>query len=567
MRLALIAMLILATLATNSGRADPLESWEEIENSRDFVKTPELTRIQAPAVYLDPKQQARATSYRFLDEYQFLFDPVGRPLALFDLTLEPVNRKAISLGRVELGSLAARGLYQKYKAGRGDPAELLSGDLSVPGREQETGTFEESAEEGAREFAKLRFGDEWLRRHGREISEGRAGFAPQSFTLADFHLRASQITALAPLMSEAFTLLYGRAAGNVSTREILAQFQMSWDEASRSFELKWVPRMDQDPVQGGPPPGWIVNYARPWDTVGYKYMLRRIGIRAFEFESVLGRSSRLFSRILGVAISRLGRSLELRLNWHENRLEAALEAVTRGGHALRGVPLRDPSRFIELTLTLLDLNKLSRPGLRDILDGEGKHRERLKREAAARKRNVSWLVRKGFEVELWPDQRTATLYKNSKRKGVLSVVMNPRVLEQGPSLLFYDLAPWYGAWYRERLEVFYGASRLSPPRGFDFGSGILDRDRARALEQLADEGRVAGVCALGLGEVPAIIPGYSAGELRRIRTTLFRQRDNDLELPLEQESEAIQKNLARLQGFLEREVGVNAFDWLRYLFL
>lgn len=552
-------------------------SWDEVIKNSKYKKSPTQEQIHKRAI----KPAADYQLYKVADRYGFLFDPDGYPVVVFDYTMDPMTNKDLILGGIGIGGWSLRNLWSKYKKLKETPTNILDKDTSIdpanypqPGADDEAtyGEFykefadkefevlgasdPKEIERGYKEFSKLRFNDEWANQHSSLRVAGnddkRSGFKPASFAMSDLFIEKKDEDSLYTVMNQFSVLIFKQELKREDLPKFMSQFQMNWTETKKEFTMKWTPSVTGFAEKAPPVPGFVLYYYDIYNILGYKYSLNNMDRNVGYLDAVLGK----YASILGIFVSRITNGLRTQMEYHENGLLTLFEAFLRGEYDMK-IPWEDPSDFVDQSITLLYLNKLIETD--DVTDGAAKRQYATEKEAKAKVDVMKWLEKKKYTVQEWSDGRTATVFKDEKKKGIVSLAISKHWLSRQPSFLHYENASWFKSVNRVFLEVFADCVRMIMPSQFNIGkwlgswfniniqfyvpSFIWDRlFRSRQFTEIAYEGNVFMRVNEAIDGRWGDVPGYNFDELEHLKSTLATQRMNTFEVPLEYENIAIKTN-------------------------
>lgn len=564
-------------------------------NWKDIVDNPAKYK-QTPTKSEYYKKIAPASSgyelFKIADRFGILVDPEGYPLVIFDYTMEPLSKTDWALGAIGIGGWSLRDIFKKYKQIKETPMDVLNNDETLKiGMMPEPGSNDQSdygafyddladvegkmlpglsggsaIENGRKEFAKLKFRDEWVRRSGQVAAmgvESNTGFSPASFTLGDMYLTAEQAEKLYEPMSKFSKLVLKENLEKKDLARFMSQFKMDWNENTQEFSMVWSPAIVE--TKGVPQPkfpGWVVNYQTPLDLLAYKYSLSDMERQLSYSEYVLGK----WGGIVGTLLSRVLNNVKNQMNFHEQGLQVLLEAYLRGEYKI-SIPADDPQGFFDATLTLLYLNKMVEDDSIDVTDGAQKRRFVEEKEAKYKTENLAWLAKKKFEVQAWSDGRNATVFKNGKRKGIVNLAMKRAFITHQPSFLHYDLVPWYKTASRMLMEVFVGCVRYVMPDSFQISEWLASwinigisiyiptmfwdvLFKGRSYTEIAYEGGTFMKFNEAVAGRWKKVPGYVDEDLPGLKNLFATQRVNPFEVPMKYEATAISINYKRVRDII-----------------
>ncbi|MGE3973473.1 MAG: hypothetical protein AB7F59_02995 [Bdellovibrionales bacterium] len=565
-------------------------SWKEIMENPKYKKTPTLQEMQKKAVA--PSGEFKL--YKVADRFGFLFDPDGYPVVAFDYTMDPLTWKSMLLGSIGIGGWSLRSLWNKYRKMNETPEDVLKNENVLrhgmyfdPSDETDatyqqfytdfakeeakwlTPSAESDIARGKKEFAKLEFRDEWLAKNvGARLAggKGRSGFKPTSFTMADLYISSEKENKLYPIMAEFSKLVLKKDLKREGLQDFIAQFKMNWSEDAQEFNLEWAP-MNVLGEQAPQLPGWVLNYYNPYDILAYKYGLSNLERNAAILESILGK----YGSFISLFVSRIANGLKNRQNAHENALQELLEAYVREEYPIN-IPWEDPGSFVDTSITMLYLNKMIETD--DVTDGVEKRRIVTEKEEKARNQNLEWLQKKKYTAMVWSDNRHATVFKDEKKKGIVSLAIPRNWLTKQPSWLHYENVGWYKHFNRVVLEVFTDAVRIVMPQNLNFGKWLgsafnigisiylpsLFWDmvfRGRSFTELGYEGMTYMKLNEAVRGTWKKVPGYMDDELMKLKSTFASQRVNPFEVPLRYEQKAISANYKLVQDWMNSGVAVS----------
>ncbi|HEX4923751.1 MAG TPA: hypothetical protein VFV50_06680 [Bdellovibrionales bacterium] len=549
-------VLIALTMSAKSWGALP-KTWKEIETNAKYKKTLDIQQVQRQAVAASGDIQ----TFVLADRFVFLFDQTGVPIVAFDLTLEPTGWKEMAMGAIGIGAWSFKNFMGKYKAIKENPeAVLRAGPLAEGALPQASGLeAQETADlhaemdqtgsqhvpnwsdqdiaKGYKEFAKLKFNDEWIKSQGQfqALADGKdSGFKPASFTMADLKLNEKQQGALHKVMNEFSKVHFGTALDAKELPAFMSQFQMKWSEEKKEFAVLWSPEAYASRARNAPKqpelPGWLLNYGAPYDILGYKYSLQNVERMAAGLDSIIPT---LYADIVGIMVSRVTNGLKSRLDGHENQLQALFEGALRGDYEIK-IPLLQKEEFLKISVLMLYLNKMIDTD--DVTDPVAKMKHVLNAEAKHRAENLALLAKKNF-------------------------------LTQHPSMHYYDNAPWMKTFGRVGMEVLVDAVRLYMPTQLNFGKwlsswfninlGIYMPGaawdmifRTRYFAEMAYEGQVISLMNETMKGRYKAIPGYDVVELHRIVGHMTGARANAFEIAMKFEADAMTKNMQLIKNLI-----------------
>ncbi len=572
----------LAAAFVMPAQAKQPKSWTELINDPKVIKSPTMQETHVRAV--------RATGdiqlFKVADRYGFLFDQDGYAVAVFDYTMDPMTRKDMLLGSVGIGGWSFKNLWNKYKKMKETPTDIIDKDVFIdpgnyplPDENNERdwtefyGDFEKAKadgvvdgkeiEKGYKEFAKLKFNDEWIAKHGHlrvagnnaRNNDERSGFLPASFAMSDLYLDQKQSEKMFATMNQFSKIFYQHELTPAEAPAFMTQFQMNWQESKKEFNMLWAPSATTVAGEKPPPiPGFVLYYYDIYYLLSYKYALNNLDRNAALLETVLGK----YGALMGIFVSRITNGLRSQMDYHENSLLTILEAYQRGEYDLN-VPWEDGHSFVDQSITLLYLNKMIESKDLDVTDGVAKRQLVEEKEAKNKENVLKWLAKKKYDVRAWSDGRHATVFKGDKRKGIVNLVINRHWLTRQPSFMHYDGATWYKGAQRVFLELFVDAVRMVMPTQLDFGKWLAawfnvnisiymptviwdGLFRGRQFTEIAYEAMVFSKVNEAIAGRWAKVPGYEVDELPLIKNTLAVQRMNTFEVPLKYEQIAIKTN-------------------------
>lgn len=540
-----------------------VQSWAIGDTWKEIVKDPTLKQTPLKEETFIPIGEARGGYYIELlgDRFAFLFDETGRPVVTFDLTMDQIGTKDQILGAIGIGGFSLRKLFSKYKKSREKSKNLLENEDTLDAFEPEPFT-EKDIKEGYKAFAKIHFKDEWIKRNGFEeaLKSGRTnGFSPNTFSMSDLVIEKKNENKLYEEMNIYSQIVFQEPLERESLDDFMSQFKMIWDENEKEFTMLWTPQAALRALKKKGPeiPMWVANYANPLDLLAYKAYLRSIEKQTASVDYYLGRPG----QILSTFITRVTFSLKNQLDTHEYALLTHMEAAIKNNYTL---PFRtnNAEKFIDNTINLVYLNKYYSGD--NILDARRKRKEILMDQASARAGVLKWLDKHKYTYEVWPEDRHATVYKNGKRKGIMSLAIRKGIF--GPSMHTYERAPWFKLAHRLGLEALVLGIRsmlndriisrwISQQIGIsfhvtmpNFGWDIIIRGRSWA--EIANESHITTMIDERLAERGPAIPGYSDSELEGLKKTVYAQRMNPFEVDYKDEAASKKRNLDLVYKFI-----------------
>jgi hypothetical protein len=568
-----LALPMSAIAADHRGR-----SWQEIINDSSLNKTPSAAQIQKFSTSA-VKAASGPQTFLVADRFLFLFDSDGSAVVTFDLTMDDIGIKDMIMGAVGIGQFSVEGIFKLFRDIFEKPTKLADGKakgvyaradgkIAESWADMDAHTFlktsDQNIEDGYKAFAKLEFADRWIAKSGQKSMTGeqRAGYQPADFTLGDLYVKPELRAQAEELFNRISIVLFKATLAEMGGLEQFTdQFQMKWDADKQQFNMLWAPSKQAKRPEL---PGWVVNYAYPTDTLAYKLSLNQVERLVSSADLLFGK----YGAVAAILVSRVTNSIKARLDSHENSLLTFLEGAAAGTYDL-GMPLQDADAFIDGTSLLLYLAKLE--GSDDITDAEAKRANILKYEAKNREENLAWFEKHGFEAKLWPDQRSATIYKKGKRVGVASVAIEDVWLLKWQSWHHYDALPFAKTAGRLGLEVFTDAVRFIVPSAVSIPLPYISISlyipgaiwdmifRGRSFTEIGYEGFVisqVNSALAGKWEVP----GYTAEELEKMKFWLYAQRTNPYEVSKGRELRTMDRNMRLVDQFLGGGLTKNDFQ-------
>jgi hypothetical protein len=575
-RLLALALALGIFVSTGANAGLPANNWKEIMENPKYKKTPTMQEIRKKAVPATAEYQL----FKVADRFGFLFDGDGMPVVAFDYSMDPLSWKQIILGSIGIGGWSLRGLWSKYRKIYETPEDVLKNESRMrPGlyfdpSDETDATYqqfykdfeneeakwlspssEDDVTRGKKEFAKIEFRDEWIAANSMNRvgdSKGKSGFKPATFALSDLYLKPSDEDKMFPTMAEFSKLILRQELKRADLIAFLAQFKMKWSEEAQEFTAVWDPEALTFMAKSPQLPGWVLNYINPYDILAYKYGLNNLERNSAILESILGRFGGYFS----LFVSRIVNNLKGRQNYHENSMQQLLEGYLRGEYKI-DIPWDDAQNFVQTSIVMLCLNKMIDTD--DVTDGVEKCRVIAEKEEKARSQNLAWLEKKKYKVMVWSDNRHATVFKDDKKKGIVSLAISRHWLTKQPSWLHYESVQWYKQFNRIVLEVFTDAVRLVMPQNLNIGRWLSNwfnvsisvylpslvwdaLFRGRAFTEIAYEGTIFMQVNEAMRGTWGKVPGFGADQLPDLKGTLAGQRVNPFEVPLKYETKAIAAN-------------------------
>jgi len=558
-----LALPLQAIAADHRGR-----SWQDIINDPNLVRTPNAAQVQKFASHAIHSSTGPQT-FLVADRFLFLFDSDGSAVVTFDLTMDEIGIKDMIMGAVGIGQWSVEGIFKLFRDLFEKPTKLADGKAKGVYKWAEGKTFDsldqmdantffkadaKQKEQGYKNFADLEFNDSWIEKSGqKQLAQGRKGFKPASFALGDLYVPAEHRASVEDLFNRLSLLLFKQDLASMGGLEAFnQQFRMNWDQKTEQFQMVWSPKA------AGPKrpeiPGWVVNYSAPTDILAFKLGLHQIEQYTSSADLIFGP----YGAVAAMLVTRVVDSIQSQYDSHENQLLTFLEGAALGTYEL-GMPLQDADAFIDGTELLLYLGKME--GSDDLTDAEGKRNNILKYEAKNREENLAWFEKHGFEVKMWPDQRTATVYKKGKRLGVASLAIEKVWLLKWQSWHHYDALPFAKTAGRIGLEAFVDAVRFVIPSALQIPLPYISISvyipgafwdkifRGREFTEIGYEGFVisqVNAALAGKWEVP----GYTAKELENLKFWLYASRANAYETSAAHELKTMDRNFRLVESFL-----------------
>jgi hypothetical protein len=570
MKSLLLLTLCLALPAQALARDLPL--WKDVlANDKKYVKSPTLSEVQAFSSHA-VKASTGPQIFTVGDRFVFLFDENGNAVVTFDLTQDHIGYGDMAMGAIGIGHWSIEGLFKLFRDIKDRPKDLIDGKVQGAYTRdlhtdfEDAGTWadinpndlmpmsDKSVKKGYEQFSKLEFNDAFLSRHG--ITSGsRAGFAPTSFTLGDLFVKPDKREKAEKIFNRLALVLFKQDLASLGGLEkFTSMFQMNWDQKTEQFKMVWSP----EKTLGKNPeiPGWVINYVNPTDTLAYKLELQQIAEYLGSADMIFGT----YGAIAAMLVTRVTNSIQSQLDSHENQMLTFLEGAAAGIYDL-GMPLQDANQFIDGSSLLLYLSKLE--GSDDITNAQAKRKGILQMEAQNRGANVTWLQNHGFETKIWADQRSATVFKNGKRLGVASLVIDPMWLTHWQAWHFYDAVPFAKTTGRLGLELLVDAIRYVLPSYINLSALIPNVAidiyipgtvwdaliRGRAFTEIGYEGFVLSQVNAAIA-TKWTVPGYSKEELAKLKFWMHAQRCNPFETGYGHEATTMARNTRLINEFL-----------------
>jgi len=567
----LVAGFASAAWATGGSEASKIPgTWDEIVKSPSIIKSPTAEEARAPAI--KPDGDNRIYLFPVADRFVFLFDGQGRPIIAFDLTMDYIGLKKALLGGIGIGDFTLLRAYNRLKQARNE--KEFGEQFDRADDAEEFSLTPEARQAGYAFFNQLEFNESWARQHGfaGNASGGKvSGMNPADFTLADLSVPAKDQDKINGAMAQVAKVFYGEELSGEDLELFKRQFVLNWDAKNEKFDVQFDPSAlsgKKQKKQKRPDiPEWVLNYMNPLDNLAYKYYLNSINNTLATLETVLGKYARVFGIVVGKAIE----GLKNRADTHENELLGLLQAADKGEYDL-GIPLQDIHAFIDVSTSMLYLNKLIKT--QDITNGKRKRAQILAGEAIARKKILAWMDKKGMKPQLFSNDKFARVDdKDGKGFHVYNMSIGPSWISRRPLVHYSTSHPNFKTASRLWWEVVAAGLRYAAPRELYLGKWLraniaLGIDiyipgefwdelfQSRKYVETAYEGEIRMLGHEQLLTKYSKLP-FSADELERMQTILYRQRLNPFDVPMTDENSEIAINMKKLIDFLNGGSGFN----------
>lgn len=548
---ALVLGFALAPSPVRAGKSD----LPDMDFSRVF---PDPGRLQQSYIPASPtgEYQMRLIA----DKFAAVFTNTGVPIAIFDLSLNPLSLAEVTLGGFGMGDLSVLNLMKLVKEmRRARQGGNAIGEAPAQSSELQGDDRIRALKQGEAFFKDIRLSDAWASRNGisRTAGDDRPGVqmpGGASFTLADLEFKKPKHRAtFQKLLLKLANALYpedGWNFDNVHTFATEMEFRYVDSKPGYDLVLNRAARPGAKPAKL---PGVVVNYLYPYENLAYKYTYAQIDRQAQGMKRSLGPAGVLIEMFF----ARVCHGLIERIDNHERQLIALLEAQERFEYAADL-----PSPLVDISIDLLYLGAVTGYANAGLTDAAGKRASIRAQQEIGREKVLKKLAKHHPELELTEagDGKFLIVRKEGKFHGILSSALGPHWLARYVSSHVSARGPLLKIVERNATEIAGMLARAFIPRSFSFKLGKVGV--AVSVEPMMYElffrGRLVAEQRLE-GELASLVDEALAGryslplsrdELGTIRKSIRATQLNPYEVSLDSEKEIVAKNLVLLKQII-----------------
>ena len=516
---------------------------------------------------LDQKYQLKMIS----DKFASVYTDTGRPVAVFDLSLNHLSLGKILLGAFTVKDFSLKGVIKKSRCAK--KARKLSrkfdNDKDVKPIDMKKCEVGKLSKRSFNMWENLKMNSDWAGREGK-LNKGNDekgyDFSHSTFSFNELHLDSQELKKVvhAPFKVLAENLYpEGDWSKEENIKEFMAEFEMHYVKEKKSYKMVWN-RTKRKKEKKPKLPGVVANYVFPAGNVIYRNNLMQIDQMADMFKYRWYP----YGPLVATLIYRVVDKLIDRVNYHESQFVALLEAAERFEYNMKM-----PADLTDLTLDLVYLSR-SRP--QHYRSGaEYRKRYRAYQEQAQAKVMKRLRSRENINTKLIGGGQFAVAYhkggeRDGEFKGIYAAGIKPNILTKQISMHVNAKTPAFKIAERFTTDLagYLAKAFLKTWWGFrykNFSMVIqLPRDtwekliRIRSIREVALEGQLVALVEEAMAGRYNL--GLSKEELQLTRDRLRSTYLNPYEVHGDKEKEVIAKNLKLLKAALAGENSEELFS-------